>query len=524
MNQKMEQIMNKIKTIVFRAIMLVALLVGTQACFDLEEDTSSILQLENLTDEGAINAALTPIYRQFMETMKAPHNHFIMAYGADDITTWWAGNKAPLRVFDRFDYGNGENSDVLWLDLPWSRYWKVIYYSNSLIEGLKTSTAPEDIVMRADAEARFFRALSYFDLVRRHGNLPIILDGMTPTGEEQRATVLANYQHIEADLKIAEANLPRPEDVTSVGRVSSAAAKTLLADLYLQWAGWPVKDASKYSMAANKANEVIGMNYFELLPIDQLWLLENGNSKEAIFSTQYSAAEDIRSGYPAAYSHHQARGWSDCYPERQFFYDFPEGPRKDFTFHTEIPNRRVSGGVIIPNNPPSVPWESSQRKHPMFKKFTLGEDLSLGGRTAGYRPVEVYRYAEVLLLYAEASARANGGTATGPALDAYNMVKRRAAGLPYDTPDVSVDATSATAEEILQERAWELAGEFGKRWWDLVRTETVAEATAKRDPTEEVPLAIDASAINWKHYIAPIPFAAISTSDLQQNPEGFVIQ
>lgn len=524
MNFKMEQIMKEIKTILFKIVMLVVLLIGTQACFDLEEDTSSILQLENLTDEGAINAALTPIYRQFMQTVTAPHNHFIMAYGADDITTWWAGNKAPLRVFDRFDYGNGENSDVLWLDLPWSRYWKVIYYSNSVIEGLKTSPAPEDVVATADGEARFFRALSYFDMVRRYGNMPIILDGMTPTGDEKRATVLENYMHIEEDLLIAEKNLPDPDAVSSPGKVSKAAAKTLLADLYLQWAGWPVKDNSKYAMAAQKAKEVIDMGYFTLLPIDQLWLLENGNSKESIFSVQFSVTENIKSGYPAAYSHHQARGWSDCYPERQFFYDFPEGPRKDFTFHTQIPNRKVQAGVIVPNNPPSVPWETSQRKHTMFKKFTLSEDLTTGGRTSGFRPVEIYRYAEVLLLYAEASARANGGNASGEALEAYNMVKRRAAGLPYDSPDVSVDATSATADDILQERGWELAGELGKRWWDLVRTETVADAAARRDPTEEVDLAIAPSAISWKQYIAPIPYNAITTSSLMQNPEGFKIQ
>ena len=159
----------------------------------------------------------------------------------------------------------------------------------------------------------------------------------------------------------------------------------------------------------------------------------------------------------------------------------------------------------------------------MYKKFTIGENLNVGNRTSGFRAVEVFRYAETLLVFAEATARINGGTATGEAVEAYNQVRRRAAGLDYLTPDATVDVASVTADEIVQERAWELAGEF-KRWWDMVRLEFVSEVAARRDPTEEVPLAIDPSEISWKHYIAPIPFKAISTSNLVQNPEGFRIQ
>ncbi len=99
-----------------------------------------------------------------------------------------------------------------------------------MIEGLKTSTAPEEVIKTADGEARFLRALAYFHLVRTHGNMPIILDGDTPTGKEQRATVLQNYGHIETDLLTAADNLPGPDAVDNFGRVSSAAVNALLAD------------------------------------------------------------------------------------------------------------------------------------------------------------------------------------------------------------------------------------------------------------------------------------------------------
>ena len=514
--------MNYINKLTYKVILLVTLIVASSACVDLEEDVSGVLSIENLNTEGDILAALAPIYRTYNTAVRVPHEQQIMAYGADDLTTWWAGNKAPLRVFDRFDFGDGENSDINWLDLPWRRYWTTIYYANTLIEALKTSSAPAEIISVADGEARFFRALSYLNLVKGHGNVPIILDGDVPTGEEQRATVLLNYGHIEQDLLIAELSLPGPAEVVNFGRVSSAAAKTLLADLYLTWTGWPAKDVSKMQMAAGKAKEVIDMNYFTLIPIDELWLLSGQNSTESVFSIQFSATEDIRSQYAADNNFHEARGWSDMYPERQFFFDFPEGARKVATFHTDIPQRTVVGGAIVDKDPATLPWPDSQRKHPMFKKFTAGQDLTLGGRATGFRAVEVFRYAEVLLIYAEAQARIDGGTASGEALEALNQVRRRAAGLDYSTSNAGVDLTTATADQIVEEKGWELAGEF-KRWWDLVRLEKVAEIAAIRDPTEEVDLAITPDQITWKHYIAPIPAFEIANSKLEQNPDGFSV-
>ncbi|WP_281989573.1 RagB/SusD family nutrient uptake outer membrane protein [Aquimarina aggregata] len=501
-----------------KIVLMVSVLCSFNACTDLEEDTSGALILDSLTTEREVEASLVAIYRQLTEAHQAPHFLRIGGYGADDLTTWKAGNKAPLRVFDRFDYGNGENSDINWLPHGWNNYWRTIYFSNTLIEVLKTSTAPEEVIAIANAEAHFFRALCYLNLVRTYGNVPIILDGQEQARDQTRATVLENYELIESDLMIAEAGLPLPGETKNLGRVSISIAKTVLADLYLTWGGWPVKDESKYELAANKAKEVIDLGYHTLLPIEELWKLENENSTESIFSIQFSNSEDFRSGYPTAFSFHQARGFSDAFPELQFFRDFPEGPRKEATFATEIPNRRVRQGALVFVNPPFIPWEDSDRAHPMYQKFTLSADETVGGgRINGYRAVELYRYAEVLLIYAEAQARAGQN---GSSIEALNQVKRRAAGLPYLQPNASVDVTTATPDEIVEERGWELAGEY-KRWFDLVRTEKVEEIAVRRDPDEDVSLVRQPSKLQ---YIAPIPFREISTSNLKQNPEGFVIQ
>jgi len=498
-------------------IVLVAIMVFLgHSCSDLEEDTSSLLTLDRLGSEGDIEASLAPIYRELLTIEKDPQFARTTTFGGDDITTWSAGNKAPLRVFDRFDYGNGENSDIIWLPIAWDGYWKMIYYSNTLIKGLKTSTASESAIKLGDAEARLFRALSYFNLVKRHGNVPIILEEDIPTGDEQRATVLLNYKHIEEDLLIAEASLPAP-GLVAPGRASSTFAKALLADLYLTWGGWPVKDASKYALAAAKSKEIIDLGYHTLLPINQLWLLSGQNSKESIFSLKFPDDKSVVNGYPTAFSFHQARGYSDVFPELQFFDDFPAGPRKDATFLLDIPNRSAPNNIITALNPATKPWQSSDRQHPMYKKFVAGEDLIISSRPVSMRAIELYRYAEILLIYAEAQARIGENASS---VEALNQVRRRAAGFPYLTPNASVDLTTATVNQIIDEKGWELAGEC-KRWFDLVRSERVEEIAAKRYPSETVTLERQPTKAQ---YIAPIPFASISLSKLIQNPEGFKIQ
>ena len=508
--------MKHINRYIINPVLVVALLFIGHSCIDLEEDLSSVLLIDQLKSENEVVAALTSVYRNTQKTYAQPHKLRVPTYGSDDLTTWWAGNKAPLRIYDGFNYGGGENADNAWMQESWDHLWKSVYYTNTLIQGLKTATVSAEVVKVADAEARFHRALAYFHLVRIWGNVPANLEESVLTGEEPRSTVLNNYNHIEADLLIAEAGLPAP-GANAPGRLHSGAAKALLADLYLTWGGWPVKDATKYQMAADKAKEVVDMGYFELLAIDQLWLFNNQNSKEAVFSVQFSEDENLGSAYASAFSFHMARGWSDAYPELQFFNDFPAGPRKDATFVTDIPNRGVSAGQIVDKDPATIPWADSERMHPMYKKFTLSENLNVGNRVASFRSFEVIRYAEVLLIFAEAQARGDGETAAS--LDALNQIKRRAAGLPYNTPDVGVDVTTATAEEIVAERGWELAGEH-KRWYDLIRTENLEAIALDRDPTENVPLTKQPTKDN---YISPIPARFIS-SNVIQNPAGFVVQ
>jgi len=512
-NIKLRLITSVILTFIF--------LVTFNSCHDLEEDLSGVVLVENIDAEEFLLAAVTPLYEYTKHVYSGAHCR-ITTYGGDDITTWIGGNKEPLRVFDRFEYENGKNSHHPWqFQHGWERWWKVIYYSNELLDGLKTSTAPEASVALVEGEARFFRAWSYYNLVRQYGGMPLIVDGMDIPELDKaniaRSTVLETYEVIEADLVKAAELLPHPS-LASRARLSNAAANTALASLYLTWGGWPVKDNSKYALAASSAKKVMDLGYFELLDIMELWKEENEFSKEAIFAVEFLNGLTWESSLPGAFSTHECGGFSDCFAEKQFYRDFPEGPRKDATFLSMIPVTTRIDGVLTDGN--FRPWEQSQRGHPLYNKYRMSGNRTLHAkRLMGFRATEVLRYAEVLLIYAEAKLRVSANDAS--ALEALNQVKRRAAGLDYLTPDASVDVTSATPNDVVDESGWELAGEY-KRWFDLVRTERVEEMTAKRDPSEEVALVQQP---NKDHYIAPIPnLAFINSEGLVQNPEGFKIK
>ena len=97
--------MKKVTKYILNIALVALMFLMIHSCVDLEEDVSGVLSIENLTGEGDVTAALAPIYREMQVAYTHPHWGGVPTWGGDDRTTWWAGNKSPLRVFDRFDYG-----------------------------------------------------------------------------------------------------------------------------------------------------------------------------------------------------------------------------------------------------------------------------------------------------------------------------------------------------------------------------------------------------------------------------------
>lgn len=294
----------------------------------LVENTSGSLGPESFyKSKRDFDAALIPMYSYFQNAFFNAQGQQAM-YGGDDITTRPGGNKGQFRNWDQFNYQS--NSGWL-LQFAYEPYWKTIHVANTILANVKNppSSLSKDYINHVKGQAHFMRGLSYYMLVRQFGNMPEIT---TPEAPEKvnRSTVLSNYKLIEKDLKFAASHLPAVWPSGTKGKATSGAARTALASLYLTWAGWPVKDKSKYALAASEAKKVMDSGTYELLSnFANLWLPKYNNSKEAIFSIQYDySANHYVSRMSQSYGPVEQKGWVDGEAEIGLFNRMPPGPRK----------------------------------------------------------------------------------------------------------------------------------------------------------------------------------------------------
>ncbi len=492
--------MDKLK-LLFTFIIFGSLMFG---CADLKEKPRGLLTPETYySSQADIDAAVTAAYRPLLDAYRQAQIA-IPAMGGDDMTTQAGGNKQDFRDFDQF----APSTNNIWLQVNiWNPFWEAIYNANNVINNYELLEETE-ARNAAGAQGYFIRGITYYLLVRIWGDLPIITDEPA-TGEEFRDPVSEIYAQIISDLQFAEANLPG-EWPDEPGRATSWAAKAFLAKVYLNNAGWPLKDESKYAMAAAKAKEVLdGSPHTMLDNYSDLWKLSNANNSESIFAVQFCAECGAWSYgiWWSAYSllpEAEEGGWDDWYSEVAYFNDFPDGPRKDATFHT----------TFILSNGTTIPWEESVRRHPYFAKYRDG-GMNPGNPSQGKKATSwkqyLIRLSNVALIYAEAKNMSGGADAQ--AYEQINKIRRRAAGLPLDTPDPSVDLSGLSVEEfhdaIIEERKWEFGGEW-ERWYDMTRYEIVEEVAAQRDNTVELPII---GTVSKDNYYAPIP-----SNDMILNP------
>ncbi len=327
----------------------------------------------------------------------------------------------------------------------WTDGYRGIYRCNTVIGRIAGITMPETLKNRVIGEAKFLRALMYFNLVRFFGDVPLILTEITDPlqGYDYGRTPVADvYAQIIKDLSEAEAVLPAAYTGADVGRSTSGAAKSLLGNVYLT--------QKNYASALSKLKEVIDAGTYSLLPnYADLFKPANKNSKESIFEVQYKKGNI---GEGSNYANNYA------------------------------PTN--SGNAVIAfggggNNIPTADLESSYEPGDLRKAVSLATSYvnASGVKVDAYYikkyadpPVVVndseddwyvLRYADVLLMYAETL---NETGKTTDALTYLNQVRKRA-GLANKTITTQADMRLA----LEQERRVELAFE-GHRWFDLVRT------------------------------------------------------
>lgn len=434
--------------------------------------------------QSALIGAYNPLKNGYVSGF-ASSSVVAVGMGADDLTTHPASNKQDFREMDQFSVSS-TNSKI---GIIWLGCYKTIQNVNNILANYKNTTGDQTTIKQIVGEAYFLRAFSYFWLVRLWGNIPLITtaDYNTELLSVNKSAPADVYKLIESDLQQAEQMMPNIK--AAPGRANAGSAKALLAQVYLTEGGYPIKDASKYAMAAAKAKEVIdnkSVYKFDLeSDLASLWsgIPKTNGSVEDVFTLQFAAPTNVNSIYGKSCMPGDEAGWDDYFAEITFFNNFPAGKRKNVTFYTKFKNGTLD-------------WTNSATKHPYYNKFRVNTPTVGYLTSATSMSLPLIRYADVLLTYAEAQARANAL----PDVNAYAAVNaiRSRAGMPNMTLSLSAPAF---ADSVVQERAWEFAGEY-TRWFDLVRLEKVEEANSHKDANDLKPL----GTITKANYWLPIPY------------------
>lgn len=342
----------------------------------------------------------------------------------------------------------------------WGGSYGIINWANTVLDrvpGIEMDAALRDRLVN---EARFLRALAYFNLVRCFGDVPLLehevksLDGLRVS----RAPLADVYALIVSDLQQAAAGLPASYSGADLGRATSGAAQALLAKVYLTRGDW--------TNAAQTAGQVIASGRYVLLPKwkDIFKIATKLSNSESIFEIDYDGLLDPGGGsvhtlfsLPSGFPGGDAYGLMTVAPSLARLFASSDQRGLKGTFITS-PYVDALGDTVTWTDP-AANWG------PAFNKYldeTDFQNMHTRAWVAQANDWIVLRYADVLLMYAEAVNE--GGTPTaGTAEAALNLVRTRA-GIP------SVSGLSQTAfrDSVWLERRREFVFE-GQRWFDLSR-------------------------------------------------------
>lgn len=447
----------------------VLLLVNTSCENFLIEEPKSIAEETFYNTEKELETAINAIYKPLRNTSDGGIVGINSCLGE---FTYGRGSWAALNEY------NGLNDTwITRVSNMWQPFYLGIRNANLVIENAPNASSTDDAkIAEFVGEAKFLRAFAYFKLVLNWGGVPIRTENNVMEPYVKRGTESEVYELIVADLLIAEENLPDMPRL--IGAPSKWAAKTLLADVYL--------NQKKYADARDKAKEVINSGKYGLVPVSST------DDFQKIFGPDViTTPEEI---FYFRYNHQDGNTWPGLFhhPATGLY-----GNSGVYGVHSDTRN------IAYQN------WDNDDlRKGQWFswniglgptsllsKKFIDPETPGLGG---GAVPITWYRYADILMIYAEASCKSEN-TITTDAMEALNQVHRRAYG--YD-PNTSspVDFNSADYDVetfidlIIKERGYEFQLE-GKRWPDLKRL----------GKAEEIIMEVKGKSVSQKMYLWPIP-------------------
>jgi len=495
--------MKTIKGFLFPAIIITSL--SFSACSDFLDLKPLGRYTEDDIPAGSFESQIFGVYAKMraFEVSAMPYIaiHNFRSDDADKGSSTTDG-VAQETFYDNFEY----TKDEWLLNGYWSGHYALIIAANAVIDDINEAQAEDEATLINRAEARFMRAYAYFNLVRAFGQVPKIDFKVDDAAQANvpKSTEEEIFSLIDSDLADAVAHLPLTWEERYRGRLTKGAALSLQTKS-LMW-------RKRWSDAYNSAQQVINSGVYSLSPSFEGIFRETGeNNEESIFEIQayYSLTQ---TGLGIQYAQVQGvrgagswdLGWGWNTPTQSLADAFEEGdPRKDATL-------LYSGRVNTPYNE-NVPAATVSIPRPYWNKKVYTNPAvrqSTGSRFGQWMNMRVIRYADVLLLAAEA---ANEMGNTSEALQYLEMVRARARGgnsaiLPAVTTTDQVQLRKA----IQHERRVELAME-NERFFDLVRWGIV----------REVMHAAGKTGYQDKHRYLPIPQPEIDKSGgvLVQNPD-----
>lgn len=436
---------------IFKVVCLLILLTQASSCkkwLDLKPENGIIRQNFWKTKEQ-VQAAVTGCYASLLGApagigdLPLPEYFFIWGELRADLLTPSIG--VASYELDIINVNILETNPLV----NWRSVYRTINYCNTVIdfapEVLKTdATLSQETLNTYLAEVKALRALMYFYLVRSFRDVPLVLkstssdDQLQEIAKSPGADVL---QQIVKDLSEAEAAVPLTynNQAFDKGRITRYTVNAIQADVYL----W----MEKYTEALTACDKVINSGKFGLVSGNASWfttVFVNGNSNEGIFEFQFDR-QKLNSFYPMFRTRPRFIASNIVTDPDAGLYqaDPQDATRKDI--RGDGAAARFGDGLV---------W-----------KYIGIDDNSLRAAEESYGHWIVYRYADILLMKAEALALTGKGA---DALNLINTIRLRARALPQTAQNPDPSNTDLICDYILEERAREFAYE-GKRWYDLLR-------------------------------------------------------
>ena len=505
-----------IKVLGFLPFYLFTLLPLT-GCADLDQSSISSIDKDNFyQNESDIKVALNGIYQTLTDGgMNAPWNDELIFL--NDLQSEYArrGTANSAAITEIGNFAITPTNDFV--KTAWLYRYTAINRANILIDKVSGNQQLADNVRNNYVRsAKFLRGLYYFDLVRLFGDVPLVVHDGEGEGEPRTSKDLV-YEQIVADLTEAEqitADFPKLSS-----EASSQAASGLLSKVYITWAQTDSEyskahQSELYQKAIEAANKVITSGKYQLVEkfIDN-WSLDKKEGPELIFTVEHKFGVNRNITGHCVFS----TGFTNeklpviAAINNNLYYEFDT--------HDQRRDASVALRLYDPATDKDFDFERLR-----FRKYI--DTLYMANESAPYisgqnTSSSVLRYAEVLLVKAEAENELNGPTAT--AYEALNAIRRRAYWDPYTNSQsqpadgTPVELSGLSKEQfrkaIQDERYREFVTE-GNRWFDLKRWHILVKTIKEKVPADDLKY----KNITTRNYYLPVPEDQIVLNpNLEQN-------